>query len=88
MLRQDRCYSIVRNLVGCLDVGNHIVANVSSFTHWVRSFSFPGLTPVCGVFFPRKNVGNYLHTFILEKIHTGVEPGEAKRMHPLDEGTM
>ena len=35
-------------------------------------------------FFPRTNVGNYLHTFVLEKnnaIHRG-RPREAKRTHP------
>ena len=46
--------------------------------YWVRSFSFPGSTPMCGGFFPRTNVGNYLHTFVLEKKtpHTGVDPGK------------
>jgi len=23
-----------------------------AYNHWVRTFSFPGSTPVCGVFFP------------------------------------
>ena len=45
---------------------------------WVRSFSFPGSTPVCGVFFFQDERGNYLQTFVLEKNtpHTGVDPWE------------
>ena len=44
----------------------------------VRSFSSPRSTPVRGVFFTRTNVGNYLHTLVLEKKtpHTGVDPGK------------
>ena len=55
------------------------------FYHRVRSFSFPGSTPVC--FFFRTNVGNYLHTFVLAKKktpHIGVDPGKLnERTHPL-----
>ena len=45
---------------------------------WVRSFSFPGSTPVCGGFFSKTNLGSYLHTFVLGKKtpHTGVDPGK------------
>ena len=51
----------------------------------VRSFSFPGSTLVFGIFFSRTNVGNYLHTFVLEKenaTHRG-RPRKAKRTHPV-----
>ena len=53
---------------------------------WVRSFSFPGSTPVCVGFFSRTNVGNYLHTFVLEKENATHRdrPREAKRTHPME----
>ena len=42
-----------------------VAANSATALYGVRSFSFPGSTPVC-VFFSRTNVSNYLHTFVLE----------------------
>ena len=55
------------------DIGSYVMYSSTCTSIWVRSFSFPGSTPVCGVFF-----------FQDERVQiiTHVRPGKKNRHTP------